>query len=84
MNIELLNKYKNIKREDSLYGEYVKKTAALINKSYIITFKLVEKWEPATMAQLYDESMTKYRNRGFDNPAMMWWVSRRKLLTGKD
>lgn len=71
------------KLQQELYAEYVKKTSELIKRPYMVTFKLVEKWEPGVMVNLYEECITKYRNRGFNNPAMMWWIERRRLSTDK-
>lgn len=67
--------------QQELYAEYIKKTSVLIKRPYVVTFKLVEHWEPGVMANLYDECVTKYRNRGFDSPTIMWWVERKKLST---
>jgi hypothetical protein len=66
-------------KPDYTFGEYVKKTAQLIGRSYIATFKMVEKWEPGFLASLYDDCITKWKNRGFKSPSHMWWTERKKL-----
>jgi hypothetical protein len=80
MQISLFKKYE-VPRQNELYAEYIKKTSELIGKPYMVTFKLVEKWEPMVMANLYDECVTKWRNRGYKSPSMMWWTERKKLST---
>jgi len=70
--------------QQELYAEYVKKTSLLINRPYIVTFKMVEKWEPGKMAHLYDECISKWRSKGFKSPSMMWWTERKRLSTGSN
>lgn len=57
----------------------VQRTAKLIGKSFVVTFKMVEKWEPGFAAALYDDCLTKWKNRGFNSPSHMWWTERKKL-----
>lgn len=62
------------------YADLIQKTAKLIKRSFPATLKMVEKWEPSFLASLYDDCLTKWRNRGFTSPAHMFWTERKKLL----
>lgn len=79
MRPELFERKFTIEKNNTVYGDYVKKTAELIDRPYMITFRMVEKWEPATMINLYEECIEKWNSRGYKSPAMMWWTERKKL-----
>lgn len=58
------------------YSQLVKETSQLINKSYPATLNIVSKFEPGELQALYDESLSKWRNDGFNSPAHYWWTKR--------
>lgn len=67
--------------KQELYADYIKRTAQLLNRPYIVVFKMVEQWPPIQVVTLYDECVSKWKNRGYKSPSMMWWTERRKLST---
>lgn len=84
MRQELLQKHFIVEKNNTtVYGDYVKKTAQLIDRPYMVTFRMVQSWEPSTMINLYEECIQKWRARNYKSPAMMWWTERKKMKTSK-
>lgn len=62
----------------SNFEEWVDKTAKLLGRSYIQTFKLVEHWPEHKIERRYKEAI----NCGPDiTPAIKWWWLRKKEKT---
>lgn len=56
---------------DHEYEHYVTLTSKLIDRSYIVTAKLIEQWPLEVIKRRYHDAE---RNR---NPAMRWWELRK-------
>lgn len=59
----------------SPFEEYVEKTAKLINRPYIQTFKLVEDWQLHKIIRRYKECMSY---SGTIPKNVLWWSLRKK------
>lgn len=75
------NKEFSVERSGTEYRDLIHNTSKLIGRSYVVTFKLVEKFEPSQVLFLYENCVANWRKKGFNSPAMMWWTERKKLST---
>lgn len=56
------------------YEKYIKLTSKLIERTYIATAKMVEKWSLDTIKRRYHDASKDSK------PAMRWWVLRKKNI----
>lgn len=68
-----------VEKQGNDYGDLIKKTSKLIERPYMVTFKLVEKLEPSQVLFLYENSVANWRKKNFSSPSFMWWTERKKL-----
>lgn len=77
---ELTQSYQLNEVQQEHYSDLVNKTAKMIGRSYIVTLRMVESWEPSYLDSLYQDCISKWRNRGFNGPSHMWWTERKKKI----
>ena len=62
-------------RSIPVFEEYVEKTAKLINRPYIQTFKMVEDWQLHKIVRRYKECVAY---KGAIPKNVLWWSLRKK------
>jgi len=50
----------------------------MVDRSFIATIRMVEKWDPAFFVHLYDQCINKWEERRFNSPTHMWWTEWKK------
>lgn len=61
------------------YADLVNKVSKMIGKPYIVTYKMVVKFEPSQLDALYQDCLAKWRSRGFQSPSHMFFTERKKM-----
>ena len=69
-----------LEKPTKTYSDLVNDVAKLINRPYPATLRMVQHLEPSQLQALYDDCLTKWRNRGFTSPSHMFWTERKKGL----
>lgn len=67
--------YEKVETKDpSLFAQYVRQTAEMLERPYMVVFKMVEDWEMHKIIRRYDEAM----ERTEVNEQQKYWWGKRK------